>query len=135
MKKFLPLLLLMPFASYAQLSVEQIMRDPKWIGTSPSQIFWNYDSKSIHFSWNPENNTSDSAYSYQLASGNTGKENYVRAKLAEDINNGRYNAARTKIVFIHNNDVYLLATATQNIVRVTQTTVEEADPVFLKDDN
>jgi dipeptidyl aminopeptidase/acylaminoacyl peptidase len=135
MKKFLPLLLLMPLASYAQLTVEQIMRDPKWIGTSPSQIFWNYDSKSIHFSWNPENNTSDSAYSYQLASGNTGKENYVTAKLAEDINNGRYNAARTKIVFIHNNDVYLLATATQNIVRVTQTTVEEADPVFLKDDN
>lgn len=135
MKKILPLLLLLPFASNAQLTVEQIMRDPKWIGTSPSQIFWDYNSKSIHFKWNPENNISDSAYNYQLVTGKTAKENYLTAKLAEDISNGRYNIARTKIVFIHNEDVYLLSTATQNITRITQTTAEESDPVFLNDDN
>ena len=45
---------MLPFISKAQLTVEQIMRDPKWIGTSPSEIFWSYDSKAINFRWNPE---------------------------------------------------------------------------------
>ncbi len=42
------------------------MQDPKWIGTSPSDIFWSYDSKSIYFKWNPEKNISDSFYNYSL---------------------------------------------------------------------
>ena len=135
MKKFLLLILLLPFLSKAQLAVSQIMRDPKWIGTSPSQIFWNYDNTVINFKWNPEKNASDSAYSYQLANGKIEKVGYVNVKLAEDISNGRYNAARTKIVFIHNGDVYLLSIATKKIVRITQTADEESDPLFLKDDN
>ncbi|MFT4154245.1 prolyl oligopeptidase family serine peptidase [Parafilimonas sp.] len=134
MKKILPLLLL-PFTSHAQLTAEQIMRDPKWIGTSPSQVFWGYDSKTIHFKWNPENNSSDSAYSYLPAKGKTEKESYLTAELAKDIANGKYNAARTKIVFIHNSDVYLLATATRNIIRITQTAGEESDPAVLKNDD
>ncbi len=89
MKKFLLLILLLPFLSNAQLTVNQIMRDPKWIGTSPSQIFWSYDNTEINFKWNPKKNTSDSAYSYQLADSKIEKVSYVNAKLAEDISNGK----------------------------------------------
>ena len=55
------------FQSFGQqkldkLTVEKIMRDPNWIGTSPSNIQWSDDGKSIYFNWNPENALADSLY-------------------------------------------------------------------------
>ena len=41
------------------LSVAKIMRDPKWIGTSPSDPFWAEDGR-LYFYWNPEKAISDS---------------------------------------------------------------------------
>jgi hypothetical protein len=44
------------------------MRDSKWIGTSPTNISWTWDSKSVFFSWNPDKNVSDSFYIFLLNS-------------------------------------------------------------------
>ena len=125
MKNFLFLIIITPFFSQAQLTIQQIMQNPKWIGTSPSEVFWGYDSKSIYFKWNPEKNISDSSYGYYLKNNKTEKLNYKNAKLFEDIRNGRYNALKTKITFIHNSDVYELNTLTGNTLRITQTADEE----------
>src|SRR5204863_4698467 len=58
--------LLISFTSFSQkldkLTVEKIMRDPKWIGTSPSNVYWNADGDSLYFNWNPDNLPSDSVY-------------------------------------------------------------------------
>ncbi|MEY4930785.1 MAG: hypothetical protein RI909_1509, partial [Bacteroidota bacterium] len=59
MKKVLLLLLIIPSAfaqQLAPLTVEKIMRDPKWIGVAPSNLNWSDDGKQLYFSWNPENN-------------------------------------------------------------------------------
>ncbi|MEQ1588544.1 MAG: S9 family peptidase, partial [Cyclobacteriaceae bacterium] len=69
MKKVLLLLLIIPSAfaqQLAPLTVEKIMRDPKWIGVAPSNLTWSEDSKQIYFSWNPENNAGDSLYAISL---------------------------------------------------------------------
>ncbi|HVY76021.1 MAG TPA: hypothetical protein VG890_14400, partial [Puia sp.] len=52
---FLPLLL-----KAQDLTVEKIMRDPKWIGASPSRVFWSNDSHTVYFNWNPDDSPSDS---------------------------------------------------------------------------
>ena len=44
------------------LTVEKIMRDPKWMGVSPSNISWSDDSKSVFFNWNPEKEEQDPTY-------------------------------------------------------------------------
>src|SRR5476651_2428596 len=67
MKKTLTLfLLLLATCSFAQkldkLTVEKIMRDPLWMGTSPSNISWSDDSKKIYFNWNPENAPREALY-------------------------------------------------------------------------
>jgi dipeptidyl aminopeptidase/acylaminoacyl peptidase len=134
MKNCFLFLLMFPFASKAQLTVEQIMRDPKWIGTSPSEISWSYDSKAINFKWNPEKNISDSAYKYDLVNNKIEKVAYINATLAEDISAGNYNAAKTKIAFIHNGDVYMLAILTKTIARITQTVAEESHAHFMLND-
>jgi hypothetical protein len=45
-----------------QLSVEKIMRDPKWMGVSPSNIRWSDDSKKIYFNWNPDKTERDELF-------------------------------------------------------------------------
>src|SRR5687767_4609609 len=59
-------ILIAVFAQAQQLTVEKIMRDPKWIGTAPSNIQWSADSKTVYFLWNPVNAESDSLYSASL---------------------------------------------------------------------
>src|SRR5476649_2025581 len=45
-----------------KLTVENIMRDPKWMGTQPTNVSWSEDSKKITFTWNPENKGRDAQY-------------------------------------------------------------------------
>jgi len=69
MKKILWLILICP-AAWAQLlaplTVEKIMRDPKWIGVAPSNVSWAEDGKQVYFSWNPDRNSGDSLYSISV---------------------------------------------------------------------
>jgi hypothetical protein len=66
--KVLLYLLLIPVCSvtFAQkletLTVEKIMRDPKWIGVAPSAIRWSNDSRNIYFNWNPTSADRDELY-------------------------------------------------------------------------
>src|SRR5438876_9922425 len=66
--------LLISFSSFSQklekLTVEKIMLDPKWIGTSPSNPSWSYDGQMLYFNWNPDNAPSDSTYFITLTNHN-----------------------------------------------------------------
>src|SRR6185295_19458917 len=71
-------LLFFTFTSLAQqkldkLTVEKIMSDPKWIGTSPSNVYWGADGNSLYFNWNPDNSPSDSVYFITLTDHNPTK--------------------------------------------------------------
>ena len=72
-KKIFLLQSLLCIASLAQaqtpLSVDYIMRDPKWMGTFPAAHFWSSDSKQIYFSYNPEKNPADSLYKIEPTAG------------------------------------------------------------------
>src|SRR5438045_6367025 len=67
--------IVLPFISFAsftqqkleKLTVEKIMRDPKWIGTSPSNVSWSPDGQYLYFNWNPDNAPSDSIYFITLS--------------------------------------------------------------------
>jgi dipeptidyl aminopeptidase/acylaminoacyl peptidase len=111
------------------------MQDPKWIGTSPSNVSWSYDSKAIYFKWNPEKNLSDSFYAYTLVGDKNSKSTFNKAQFAEDIQNGKYNQFETEKVFVHDNDIYLLDIATGKVVRITQTEAAERDPLFANSDS
>lgn len=48
--------------SLTPLTVEKIMQDPTWIGSSPSNPQWSADAKTLYFSWNPDKAGADSLY-------------------------------------------------------------------------
>lgn len=130
------LFLFIPAISFCQksdsLTIEKIMRDPKWIGTSPSNPFWNADGTKLFFDWNPENAPSDSLYYIS-------KENKtpVKASVAEkqnviSANRIFYNLNRTAFVYEKNGDIFYKDKEIKpnKTIRITQTEETESDPQF-----
>ncbi|WP_026967084.1 S9 family peptidase [Algoriphagus terrigena] len=65
----LPVLLFLLTEATAQtpLTVDYIMRDPKWMGVFPSSPEWSEDSKQIFFKYNLEKDPVDSLYKIDLS--------------------------------------------------------------------
>lgn len=128
-------LMLVCLSSFAQLTVEKIMRDPKWIGTSPSNVFWSADSKKIYFSWNPDKKISDSTYVYTVgANGAPVRASLQEVQVAQAQNNAVFNEARTKMLYVLRGDLYLIEMASGKTTRITQTQDQEFAPRFILND-
>lgn len=120
--------------SLAPLTVEKIMRDPKmWIGTSPSDITWADDSKTVYFNWNPDKNPADSLYAYSLAGKKISKVAPPERRRLPG-KNGIYNRARSLRLYEKNGDIYIVNYKDFAIRQLTNTTEREADPVFNGDE-
>ncbi|MDR6193616.1 prolyl oligopeptidase family serine peptidase [Siphonobacter sp. SORGH_AS_0500] len=132
------LLLSLPVASsFAQklgpLTVEKIMRDPKWMGVAPSDPFWAEDGSKVYFSWNPEKAIGDSLYAYEL---NTKKITKVspQDRLRMPSQSGLYNRTKTVKVYEKNGDLFYLDLATKQIRQLTNTVESESNPSFSSDE-
>jgi len=119
-------------AQLTELTVEKIMRDPKWIGTSPSNIRWSHDSKTIYFNWNPENAPGDSLYKITLQ--NRTPQKVSKAERMSLPGSGTYNNAYTKMVYEKNGDLYLLDVASGKSTTITHTVGRESNPYFSGDE-
>lgn len=105
----LALLLICTTPLFSQLTVEKIMQDPsKWIGTSPSNISWSEDSKTVYFNWNPEQNPSDSLYKMSI-------EDLTPIKMTADEKMSMpssfgeaYSKDRQKKLYFKNGNIFLL---------------------------
>jgi dipeptidyl aminopeptidase/acylaminoacyl peptidase len=133
-KLFSLLLALVSFTAIAQkldkLTVEKIMRDPKWIGTSPSNLSWSNDGKTLYFSWNPEKETSDSLYYITLGNKTPVKATALQKQNLATINNTTYNNAKTAYIYSSNGDIYLTELKPARTRRITQTLDTESNPQF-----
>ncbi|MFH1940749.1 MAG: prolyl oligopeptidase family serine peptidase [bacterium] len=115
------------------LTVEKIMRDPKWMGTSPGNARWSEDGKWICFMWNPENAESDSLY---VVSRNGGTPRKVtleeRKKLPGRM--GSTNRAKTLKVYEKDGDLFLLTIKSGTVRQITNTVDRESNSSFTHDE-
>ena len=110
------------------------MRDPKWIGTSPSNLQWTADGKYLLFNWNPEKATTDSLYYITTTATVPQKSSWVFRKDAITENQIRYNAAHDQYVYAQDGDIYLAQVKTGMRRRITQTVFTESNPQFAFND-
>ncbi|MCF2489021.1 prolyl oligopeptidase family serine peptidase [Dyadobacter sp. CY347] len=116
------------------LTVEKIMRDPKkWMGTSPTDVYWSEDSKTIYFNWNPDKNAADSLYGYDLASKKISKIAPATRK-SLPVKSDVYNQQKTERLYEKNGDIYLISTSDFKIRQLTNTVERENNPAFSGDD-
>ena len=113
-----------------KLTVEKIMRDPKWIGTSPSNVNWSYDSKYIYFNWNPEKAIADSLYYISNAHLVPQKASYQQKQSLLRPDDITYNSNRTNFVYDKEGDIFFADTKTGKERRITQTEDIESNPRF-----
>jgi dipeptidyl aminopeptidase/acylaminoacyl peptidase len=120
--------------SAQKLTVEKIMQDPKWIGSSPTNVFWSPDSKTVYFSWNPDNQIADSIYAYTIGGGEPQKASYLAIQKINAINNGVYNSNYTQLVYAYRGDLFLEDIKSGKTTRITQTEDFESSPRFVGKD-
>lgn len=113
------------------LTVEKIMRDPKWIGSSPSNIFWSHDGQYLYFNWNPDNAPSDSLYFITKDNRIPLKASVAQKQFLLTTNNVAYNTARTAYVYSKDGDIYFTDIKTGKTRRLMNTIGDfESNPKF-----
>jgi len=138
MKKIIIGLLLGAATAQAQevgpLTVEKIMRDQKWLGTSPSNFRWSADSKKVYFDWNPENK--DKSQLYRVAAGGGKPVKAVEKEAeADTFQEYTYNNGHTLGLYESSGDLYLYDVKSKKKQRLMNTSARESNGAFLLNGN
>jgi dipeptidyl aminopeptidase/acylaminoacyl peptidase len=134
MKRLIILFLLSSSIARAQqlgpLTVQKIMRDPKWMGVSPTNYRWAEDSKTVFFNWNPEGKEKDQLYRIGI---NGGKYELTQDSIADKEAglNYEYNKDKTLALTEKGGDIYLHNLKNKKQVRLTNTIDRESGAYFL----
>lgn len=119
--------------SLGELTVEKIMRDPKWIGTAPTGITWSADSKTVYFNWNPDKAAADSLYKITLVNRVPQKVS-KKERLSLPSSFGIYNKDFSKMLYEKNGDLFLLDVGSGRIAQLTNTVSRESGATFSGDE-
>lgn len=116
------------YAQTSTLSVEKIMRDPKWMGTSPENIYWDYNSQNVYFNWNPKGNDLPSLFKI-------GPKNYQPEEIPLDEQSKItrqviYDTAKKRFLQVIDGDIYLTDVKSGNVKRLTNTVINEGNVRF-----
>lgn len=117
-----------------KLTVDKIMRDPVWMGVSPSNVQWSEDSKTVYFQWNPEGASKDTWYfitSSNLKPQKLSKE----AEIALPSFRGSLNKAKTKKLYEKNGDLFILDIKSGESKQIINTLDREAGAEFTATEN
>lgn len=112
------------------LTVEKIMRDPKWIGASPSSPFWDADGQQLYFQWNPDQAADDSLYSITIQNPVPKKVPFLLKNKIVSADRIKYNKAKTAYVYAQDGDIFYKKIKENKTIQVTQTAAFETNPVF-----
>src|SRR5262249_53309683 len=113
-----------------KLTVEKIMRDPKWIGTSPSRVSWSQDGQILYFYWNPDNATSDSVYFITVKDHTPQKATFLQKQNLVTDDSVTWNTTRTAYVYAKDGDIFFADAKTGQTRQIVETPTRERNPQF-----
>lgn len=116
------------------LSVEKIMRDPVWMGVSPTNIRWDESSNNLYFNWNPENLKEDPVYAITPTIRKPQKVSEDKAKELEK-RSVSYSKDRSKVLFERDGDIFILNLSNGKEDTLTYTLERESNPVYDRTEN
>ena len=118
-----------------KLTVEKIMRNPKWMGTSPSNPVWSADGKTLYFNWNPTNEPADSLYALNSDHKVPVKVEAAAKKQILYAGNILYNNNRTAYTYAKEGDIYYTDVKSGKTKRIVNTGDFESNPQFSFNDS
>lgn len=122
-----------PKPSRGWLTVDTIMRDPKWIGTSPDNVYWSEDGEKIYFEWRRDGDEGDSLY-VMNADGGQARRVTIEERRKLPSRFGNYTKDWAKKTYVRDGDVYVLDIRRNAETQLTQTVAGESNPRFTFDE-
>ncbi|MCH7399496.1 S9 family peptidase [Belliella sp. DSM 107340] len=121
--------------SQEELTVEKIMKDPKWMGNFPSNVNWDDQGKHILFNYNPEGNPSDSLY--KIAVNKTGAIEKVSLEEQRQFipRFANSNKDQTKKIFVKDGEIILYEITTGKKTTLFNWGDRIGTPKFLANEN
>lgn len=112
------------------LTLEQIMADPDWLGNQPENAFWGDDNRTVFFEQKRSGSKLKDLYSVDSRNGTTTK--VAEADWSKSFKSSTvYNADGTQHVWTYAGDIFL--SGRDGPRQVTRTTAVESDPMFMAD--
>ena len=115
------------------LTIDTLMRDPKWMGTSPSNIFWSENGEHIYFNWRQKGDEDDSLYIVS-AKGGTPRRVTLAERKRLPSRFGTYSKDKSKKLYTRDGDIFLLDIPRNKETRLTNTVTPESNPRFSFDE-
>ena len=120
----------------SELTLEQIMADPDWIGNPPEDPYWADDGRSVYYERQREGigEQKKDLFRVDVSRGKAGEA--VRIDPAErgrEDAPGERNRQRTRKVYAFAGDIFVKDLKTGKVRQVTRTETEESEPHFLAD--
>ena len=116
-----------------EMSIQNIMRDQKWIGNFPSNPYWSEDGSNLYFMWNPDNSKGDSLYTVPKTGGTPRKVTKEEQKKFPQ----RYNNTsrdKSKQIVEQGGDIFLRDAKTGKQRPVLRTNDIESNASFTQDE-
>jgi dipeptidyl aminopeptidase/acylaminoacyl peptidase len=123
-----------PVENQSVLTIEQVMQGEKFVGYSPSGLFWSQDSQTAYFSWNPEMDTLNSMYKVSVDGGPPEKVG-LEDEMALPSRFGTYSKDFRYYLYPQNGDLFLLDNNSGTTTQITNTLDRESNPVFSGDES
>jgi dipeptidyl aminopeptidase/acylaminoacyl peptidase len=121
--------------SQSALSVEKIMKDPKWMGTFPSDVHWDDKGQTIYFKYNPEQNPADSLYKLSLVPGTLPEKVSLAEQKSLVPRNAKTNLAKTKKIYAKDGEISIYDLNSGNRSSLIKLGDRISNPVFLANEN
>ena len=118
-----------------EISIEQIMADPDWMGRSPERWYWGDDSQTVLYQQKQLGNPLRDLMKKSLqAKGNGEKVRPADMHINAD-RNAQKNRAGTHEVYIFEGNVFLKEITTRKVKQLTYTSAIERSAMFLNNGN
>lgn len=117
----------------SEITLEQIMADPDWIGNPPQNAYWSDDGRSVYYERQREGigNQRMDLYRVDLA---TGKAVLIEpAQRAKADARGELSRDRRRKAYQRHGDIFVKDLKTGAVRQLTRTAEDEEDPRFLAD--
>ncbi len=115
------------------LTVDFIMRDASWMGTSPGNVFWSEDGEELFFRWRTASDEGDSLYVIS-AQGGTPERVPMETYIDLPARRGEYTRDRNKKVYEKQGDIFIYDIGKGYERRITQTLDRKSNPRFTFDE-
>ena len=121
--------------SNGEITLEQIMSDPDWMGRSPESWYWGDDSQTVLYQQKQLGNPlRDLVKKSLLVEGNGEKVKLANMHINAD-RNAQTNHAGTHEVYVFEGNVFLKEIVSQKVQQLTYTSAVERSAMFLNNGN